>query len=453
MNLLQRWWWPVFVFLYPLAFWPKLPNSLLDTFAARVYLTLFFLVGGFVLMLITHPQTRLADVYRIPSFLKQNKVVAIASLYGLWTLLAASLSPNPAIAFTGQLDGYGDGALWTCSMVVVFTLIFLNLRQDAQLVHRILWAVMLSGAVMTLLSLIEVLVGHPLIAHADPNAVPLVSFPQRGHLAGYFVLTLGVALGYWYRGVGRLPGWAITLAIGIGMTYNRAALIAIGTMILLGLRDLRRAGIVFPAILLGIAIGWGTVKYSTPQSVREIRDTSTFFTRLYYWKAAVRGIVARPLTGWGGGVFGYAWPKYMTRAEISKYVQEEWSAGELLSYQYSVGMGQPVFIVRNPQGKVGPVTVRTWKAHNEFLEQALMWGLVGLGLYLALLWYVLIGAFRGEPASVGLLGYHIFLLLWFVFISSQAVLWALLSVAAWSYGRKKLCQPRLAEPELCPSAR
>jgi hypothetical protein len=453
MDFIRRWWWPVFVFLYPLAFWPKLPNSLSDTFNARIYLTILFLVGGLILLLLSNPQTRLTDIRKIPSFLIHNKAVAIAAIYGLWTLVAASLSPNPAVAFTGQLDGFGDGALWTCGMVILFIMVFLQLKQDRQLIHHILWALVLSGAVLASLSLIEVLVGRPLIANARPDAVPTVMFPQRGHLAGYLVLTLGIALGYWYRGAGRIPGWAFGLALGIGMTNNRAALLATGFMALFGLRNLRRLTLIVIAITAGITVGSVLIKSKTPQSVREVGNSSTLFIRAYYWKAATRGILDRPIIGWGGGVFGYAWPKYMTKAEIARYIQEEWAAGELVSYQYSVGIGQPVFVVKDAQGRLSTFSVRSWKAHNEFLEQALMWGLVGLGLYLVLLWFVVVGALRGEPGSIGLIGYHAFLMFWFVFLSSQAVVWVLLAVAAFSFLNQEIRQPKLADPKLTPSVR
>ena len=151
---------------------------------------------------------------------------------------------------------------------------------------------------------------------------------------------------------------------------------------------------------------------------KAIASGRTLLTRSYLWRSALRGIAARPLVGWGGGVFEEHWTEYLSMDELSRYVQEEFSVGPLLTVTRSPG-GYPILLVRQPPGMTSRVRVMPivgWHSHNQFLEIGLMFGLVGLALYVAMLLFGLRGVFQGNPLSLGLLTYFVFLQLWFVIL-------------------------------------
>ncbi len=76
-----------------------------------------------------------------------------------------------------------------------------------------------------------------------------------------------------------------------------------------------------------------------------------------------------------------------------------------------------------------------WHSHNQFLEIGLMSGLVGLALYVAMLLFGLRGVFQGNPLSLGLLTYFVFLQLWFVIPETRGLLWVVWAAAIASSAR------------------
>ncbi|BBL93750.1 hypothetical protein TthHC11_12840 [Thermus thermophilus] len=76
------------------------------------------------------------------------------------------------------------------------------------------------------------------------------------------------------------------------------------------------------------------------------------------------------------------------------------------------------------------VLVRTdgWKAHNELLDLALMWGVPGALLFVVLTLGAMVSGLRGGEAllALGLGGYLIFSFLWYVPAEVKGTLWPLL---------------------------
>lgn len=439
MNFLRRWWWPLFAFLYPLVVWP-FGASHAGVALAKHYFTFLFLLGGLFLELTAHPQVHFAHLRYLPRSLRAHPPLLLALFLALWMGLSTAFSPEPQVALTGSVVDYSDGLLWGLLMVGVFVLGYIRSLFDPELGQRVAVGVLGGAGVLALGALAEVALHWGLYYPTDPGNLPMVTFPGKGHLAGYFALGFGVAAGFFAQRRNIASGGLLLLmAVALGLTFNRAgvlALLGVGVAVFLWRRQ---AGVWVLALgLLGVSLGWGTVRLLNPQGVRaELASGHTFWTRLYYWKAALGGIAARPLFGWGGGVFEHRWPRYLTKASLENFIQEEFGySGARLERVGNAPHGDPVFILKRSDGKLVALRIYSFRAHNQFLEGGLKWGLVGLALYGTLLFLALRNLPALSPRALGLLGLHVFLLLWFAIPEGEGAMWALWGASTVKEQRK-----------------
>ncbi|HKI58557.1 MAG TPA: O-antigen ligase family protein [Trueperaceae bacterium] len=434
--MLRTWWWPVFVFLYPLLAAPWSTSSAAP-FQAHAYPTLLFLAGGVILELKARGWPSFAELGTAFLRVRRHPVVILALLFGVWVVVAALFSPSPALALTGSLVYGSDGALWELALVAVFVLVYLETLRVPAMGRRIAIAAVAAGLVLTVLALLEVVLHHALIVNVPESALPIVTFPQKGHLAGMLALAGGVAMGLW-------PNVLVAgIAFGIGLTLNRSAglalLAAALVPLLRGRKGLRGAAVIAVLAVAGLVAGGVFVKgISTPH--KQVASVGSLDSRLYHYRAALNGIAARPVFGWGGGNFDLVWPNYLSRANLARFARAEWGYPKLIDV-HAGGYGLPVLYVQDAQGKKVMAQDVAFKAHDEPLDAALMWGVVGAVLYLLLLLLGLRGLRRGDALAWGLATYYVFLLLWFVIPETQGLLWAMLGAAAagehgaWSVDR------------------
>jgi len=420
MSWLRRWWWPLFVFLYPFIVWPGSPYRV-SVVLAHIYVTTAFALVGLFLELTDHPNLHLWDLARIPRALLRHPPMLIATLYGLWALLGVLASPVPIIALTGAVIEHVDGALWSALLVLVFVLVYLRILAEPAQARRLILSFVAGGTLLALAALVEVLWGHGFYYKAAPGDLPVVSFPQRGHLAGYFAFVGGAALGLG----SSIP--IVLLSLAVGLTFNRAGILGLGGAWLSSVWVQRKLA---PLLLLvvGLLAGWGLIRFLDHSAVRRVTSPRSVETRLYFWRAAVGGIERRPIFGWGGGVFEHYWPEFLSPKELRAFLAAQWDAHHLVRTILNPGE-DPTFLLSD-HGRPELLTIIGFKAHDQFLEVALMHGLVGLALYLWLLFYGLRGLPRGDPAALALLAYHLFLIFWFTIPESEGALWAVWAVAA-----------------------
>jgi O-antigen ligase len=408
---------------------------------AKHYFTLFFLLGGLFLELTAHPQVHFAHLRHLPRFLRAHPPLLLVLFLALWMGLATALSPEPQVALTGSVVDYSDGLVWGLLMVGVFVLGYVRSLFDPDLGQRVALGVLGGAGVLALGALAEVALHRGLYYTTGPGNLPMVTFPGRGHLAGYFALGFGVAAGFFAQRRNVAFGALLLLmAVALGLTFNRAGILALLGVGLAVLLWRRQAGVWVVVLgLLGVGLGWGTVRLLNPQGERaELASGHTLLTRLYYWKAALGGIAARPLFGWGGGVFEHRWPQYLSREELEAFLQSEFGYPEarLLDLANAPG-GDPVFVLRGPDGHRTVLRIRSFRAHNGFLEVALKWGLLGLALYLSLLLLALRGLPDLNPGATGLLALHAFFLFWFAIPEGEGAMWALWGAALGAGSRAK----------------
>jgi O-antigen ligase len=427
--------WPVFAFLYPFVVLPPAPHRPDVVLVKGGFVLLFFLLGAFLEML-AHPKARLAHLLWLPRRLREQPALGLLLALALVMVLAALFSPEREVALSGSTSDYSDSLYWGLLMVGVAFLVYLRTREDPDTLRRVAVGLVLGGGLLALLALLEVLLGRGLFYRVDPASLPMVTFPQKGHLSGYFVLTAGVALGL------RNP-WGLFLgALGVGLAFNRAGLLALALLALLALLRAPRYGLLALLLLaLGVGAGMGVVRLSAQGplegggAVREVGSPRTLFTRLYYWKAALGGIAHRPLLGFGGGVFEHRWPRYLDQRDLEAFLQTEFGyPGARLEGVGNAPGGDPAFLLRRPDGRLTVLRVFGFRAHNGFLEVALKWGLLGLGLYLALLLLALKGLPHLSPGATGLLALHAFFLFWFAIPENEGAMWALWGAALGAAG-------------------
>jgi len=423
--VLRTWWWPAYAFLYPLLFWPHNGTNLMS-FRLHAALTLVAVAGG-ALLEIGRPGAR-ASAGRGGSLRRAlaHPAPLLACLFAAWVIVAALFAPEPVFALTGALGDLRDGALWMALLVIAFLLVYVRGRRDPALARRLAWAVSLAAAILVVGAIVEVVLGRGLLYPIRPGATPMLNFPQRGHLAGMLALAGGAAMAVAPTTI--LP----LIAFGIGTTLTRAAMVALLVAALVPLllprRSAARAALLGGLVVVGLAGGWGLAALAH-RSHKDLESTRSLHVRTYFYRAAVNGIAARPLLGWGGGNFPLVWPRYLTKDQLQGFVEGEWGFPTTLGVSVD-GVSWPVLAVLDKAGHPATLRVAQFKVHDQLLEAAILWGVPGAACYLALVVLALTGLRRRSAAAWGLLAYAVFLILWFVIPQTQGVVWVMLGAAA-----------------------
>lgn len=431
-----RWWWPLYVFLFPLIFVPWERNVLGSNYNFHVSLTAIFLIIGALVEGFSNPQLSIIQLQRLPSYLWQNKPILWGLLLGVWAVAAAFFAPEPTFALMGTLPQDGFGALHIFALSLLFVLIVARAKHDRVLLERLIWAMVVSGVVLASIATFEALTRHGLIYQLDYDLFPKATLPQRGHFAGFVIVALSLGIGLWLRRYLWAVVAVFVTSFSIGLTLTRTALLTALVASAIGVvfsRFSRVSLLALVVAVLGLGSGMKLIQTYNLSGVqakfqRTIGDGTTTATRLLYWKTAVRGILARPIFGWGAGGFDYSFADYMSKAEQEKFLQLEMGYSKLIRYIRTPGTA-PVFIARDPQGKVHLQGILLWRCHNQFLDVGLRLGLPGLVLYLLLMLGTLRGLLELKPASLALWAYHIFLFFWFVPFHTEGVLWVLMACA------------------------
>jgi hypothetical protein len=279
--MILRYLWPVFAFLYPFIVWPFAPHRPYVVLVKGGFVLLFVLLGALLEML-AHPKARLGHLLGLPRRIQEQPALGLLLVLALVMVLSAFLSPEREVALTGSTTNGADSLYWGLLMLGVALLVYLRSREDPETLRRVARGLVLGGSLLGLLAVLEVLLGRGLFS-VSPGALPMVTFPQKGHLSGYFVLTAGVALGL------RNP-WGLFLgALGVGLAFNRAGLLALALLALLAFLRAPRYGLLTLFLLaLGVGVGMRVVRLSAQGplggggAVREVIDPQTLFARLFY---------------------------------------------------------------------------------------------------------------------------------------------------------------------------
>lgn len=414
-----------YVFLYPFVVWPGFPYREFIVLSKHLFLGVFLLVNALFCWVRANPGLHLSNMPVLLKTMLGEPILRLLSAWGIVIFLATLLSPEPWVAWLGSLSDFTNGFVWNLFLLLLVGVLYGTAKRYPDLENHLARAVVFGGVLLVGLAVMEVALGKGFYYHyVAPSNLPMVTFPGKGHLAGYFVLVAGL-------GIGLRNPWAIFLsALGAGLVYNRASLVAFAVLTAIALLRAPRFGVRIAVLLgLGVLSGMGIARAFPWAEVREVTDARTLEQRFYMWKAAIRGIADRPFLGWGGGVFEVHWAKYLTEDELKEFVPEFGPPGSVLVEIGDVPGADPTFLLRKPDGGLAIVRVRGFSSHNQFLDVTLHWGLAGLVFYVFLLGLGLRGVRDLSPAAMALLGAHVFYLFWFSVPEQEGVLWALWGIA------------------------
>ena len=440
LTRLLLWWWPVFIFLSPLLFTSLGHQYRIEMVISKYVLGLVALTGGALLEWghrTSAPVSKRISFSQIPLF-DFNSMSILA--FGSWCLMATIMTPEPIIALTGTIYEKSDAALWTLTLTLCSWLIYLRCKHDSFTIVGILYAATISGGLIALLALVEILIGHGIIYQASREILPVVTFPQKGHLSGFFVMCFGVSIAA--LKLNRRLFYICTLlcCLGVGLCFNRASLLGIALAVLGCLIvNWQRYWLISILVVCFISLGWATVQTFNVQGKRELTSPDTLTSRSYMWKAGLNGIIKRPWAGWGGGYFQRVWTRYVSFEDVKAYMQLEFGSkivkvdGELL-------------VTRNPNGTLSASPFLLWKSHNQLIEVALLYGIPGLLLYLLILYRLFRAGGLRNPAVIGVFAYHVFFMLWFSIPESDGVLWALIGAGMAGLPAARALETSILEP-------
>ncbi len=413
--------WASMVGGYSLLVWPGVPSRTESYFLKLAFVSL----GLFILLVQVLWQNRHLSLRALGSrALSQlrHPFVALALLYASWTLVASAFSPFPALSLLGSSDDYQDGSLAEVLFVFLAIAAYYGGREALK---GIRWGLIGSGLVLALWALVEVVLHKGLYYPVATADLPLGSFPGKGHLAGFLLFALPPMWPAW--------GPSLLTALALGVTYTRAALLGLILAYFAGMwrpsYGLKRHLALGVGLILAVMAGLHLGRYTQVAGSKELASGTTWETRRILWTTAWRGIIERPWTGFGGGVFYLYWPRFATKDEISRLLWLEKGFKVL-------GVRGMAILVQKEDGQKVLARTDGWKAHNEFLDLALMWGVPGAAIFVVLALGALVRGFReGEPLlALGLGAYLVFLLLWYMPAEVKGAFWPVLG-GLWALKR------------------
>jgi len=230
-----------------------------------------------------------------------------------------------SVAWSGaHADSYLTVVRYASYLLLAFVVSVVS--QDAPFRRLILWVIVLSGAVTTVLAFVQFLNPPPLIpgeAYLGEDIKTRVAgtFYNSNFYAEYLVLLIGVvlALAMTEKGKGRLIAGIIGImgAVTLFLTYTRGSWVAlaVGLLVLIVLTDIRYIAVLVAAGIGAVVAVPGVLTRLSASSANE--KTADF--RLGLWKVAGEAIRRHPLLGVGIGNFLAAY-REVVRARPDLYV-------------------------------------------------------------------------------------------------------------------------------------
>jgi O-antigen ligase len=265
-------------------------------------------------------------------------------------------------------------------------------------------------------------------AHLTSDGFPGGTFGNRGAFGGYATF-LAVPGLIWAAGSGPIGlvgigffGWAV------GLIQVRAAWVAIVIGFALALVLLRKQNLIrsMGVFILGFAFAFIFPSKQFPDNFSSGDDG-----RFVLWKTGASAILERPIFGWGVGGLSEAFPRLAdwkndtsVKAFLLPKLDQKIFAAELLegpplSKKVTYGNKKIQYTI------VEPINID--KAHNEYLDITIAFGLPALFFWLAWLITRVFGFIRsggsGTVYALSLISLCVFYIFWMNSISFAPVIW------------------------------
>jgi len=429
-TVIDRWLWPTFVFLSLSWFLPGGVNTWASSVAARQWILGTFVATGLIFELLRGAKSSIS----LRPLVVTHVPPVLALAFGGWTLVASRESDYQIESLTGSLR-YGDsGALWYVGLSLAFVATYFNVRRVSGGERRIAGAVAIAGVFLSVIALVEVFLGRSLIIASD--VVPVATFMGPGHLASALVLAIGAIMGFATSRTRAAFAACLLVATALGATGNRAGpiavlLVAIAVAIMSRPKRTRVLALA-TAIVVGLTLGNVLAIQSNghvTQVQRTTTDTTSLTTRILLSKAAINAIKSRPVFGFGGGdAFSAEWYTFLSPVDLGQFLELDHGFDRLEGI-IDEGGGPPIFLNRRQSGEIQLHTIFNQKVHNQYLDVAVMWGLLGLALYVLTLLPALPNVMRLQPAALAIATSSVFLIVWFSMFQLEGAFWVCLAAA------------------------
>ncbi len=430
VKQLHKWWWAAYAALFPIMFIPIYISSN-TMFDLRLWLTAIAIVGGFVLEILANPQSRLSDSSKLVGWLKQHPATIVVGLLAIWVIVSGFFTESPSVALMGggtvntNFFIGENSSVYYFLVCVVFILVYIRAIHDPQLIVRTIQLVILAACLLSILALFEVVMRFGFIypSALQDYQLPLVTFLGRGHLAGFLCFVFGLSLLSQKRSIDDL--FLLIIAFGIGLTQNRTSLIVVVLLTIVGFLYKRTK----PKVMLSIAalclagLSTSQVLLWSNQSIIATAVDSSANSRVSLWQVGLKGILEKPVFGWGADQFDKKFTKFASQKQISSYLSNLNTEWKYLRHIDNI-------IVYKTKNTVAFLTVEDWKAHNVFIDFALQFGVIGLALLLILLLIMVLRKNSLFPPIFAILGYFLFLQFWLIPAEITGLLWVFLAFAS-----------------------
>ena len=358
-------------------------------------------------------------------------------LWGLFLgtgAISTLASPFPFRSLFGQ-EQMGDGWLYWLT-IAGFTLSnTLLLRVHPELFRPQLQGLLIAGVILAISIFPQVIdwridytgtTGQLLQKDILASTIfrqqqPVGFYSHRGH-ASFVLAAVGVlflAASRWELTNTRFLACALALIVpALLLAKTRAGICALMVAVayLLGRKYYK---LLIPAALISLLV-IGTITGTRPfyNNIPLIRQIAS--GRIFLWELSQRGIIQRPLLGWGFDGFGTAYP----------YIRDPNWMPEV------VRLGDFSYNYINKDGQLVTKPLKTAKAHNLILDTMLSTGILGMLSYFTLLgWHlylVIKSPYRGVEAVA--IAYLVFAFTWFECAQFSHLAWWALSL--WGASNK-----------------
>jgi O-antigen ligase len=429
------WWWAAYVIIYPLLM-PSLGTpSRVEIVGIHIYFTLVWVIIGILLLLADNPDVSVKNVLVVQwNFFRVHPTPFLAFGYGIWALFASLFAKDPIVALTGTISEGDEGAFWTFLLCLVFYSTYYQVYKNPESGHLITQAIILNGLILACISIFEVITQKSIFYTIQSSSLPVATFPQSGHLSGYLTCTAVGSIFLWLKD--RKKYWlyaSVALIASLGYIQNRAALV---TLIVVAMfifswkfSDIRsKLVIVFTLSAIYVLSNFVSTKNEFNSTLKNFNNTNTFYTRLIFWRAASNMTLNRPIFGWGAGGYYDYWMEFLDLESLKRLIKLE----QGVDYVSNSGS---FFFARDLKGNLISFNIFVWRSHNQFFEITLIRGLIGLLIYMALLFFILKN--KKSFLFVWVFAYHVFLGFWYLPIEAVGVLWVAMAAAAADYGKVK----------------
>jgi hypothetical protein len=372
------------------------------------------------------------NVYFLQSFKFSKKLIAIASLWGIFlgeTAIATLNSPFPLRSFWGH-PVLGDGWIYHVFCCLFFLSNVLLLQQRPELRQSQINGVLVGCCLLVLAMLPQlfnwaidytetsgqVVSGRVLQLHESGSTYQREA---ETTVSGLYQNQQPVGL-YSHKGIAAVPlliGVFISppllaglLSLGLAIAKVRGAIVALvvaGSYLFIRKNpDSRISGVLIAAPLLIFTV---LIFYIGSGAITESQIKAVTSDRFELWKIAFVEIQQKPLLGWGFDGFGVAYPH----------------GRQQLYYPKMRVVNQNDFGFELSNGKIEPIL--TTKAHNLLLDKLLDVGAIGSVAYFALLGFTL-WTIWGTGLEVAAIAYLVYVLTWYETAQTIHLFWWACSV-------------------------